>query len=502
MRMVTTLVALSQLIGGPLCSLGCAGAPTEMRRGTRVGFYVTTTGTSAGNGSASRPWDLKTGLSGGRGAVQPGDTLWLRGGTYVAPFTSLLVGTTAAPIVVRPYPAERVVIDGAGVSSGGEILTIDGANAVFRDFEIMNSSPDRTATRHSGVYLRHATNVKLINLVIHDTGMGVFAEPETKGCEIYGLIIYNGGWQIATRANGHGLYLKQDPSGSKLIQDNVVFNMFGLGIHAYTDAGMGQLKNMTFRGNVVFNSGTLSDYHNSNILVGGQEVANNIVVDSNMTYFAPGAPSVMYNMRIGFQGLLNGAITVTNNYVVNGGPLIEMRYWTSGTIDGNMLTGPGTVVQFQDSAPGHYTWGFNQYFRDPSAAAWEFRGTSYPLASWISASGLGLTDVANIGVPLPKVFVRPNKYEAGRANVIVYNWAGLGSVSVDVSGVLNSGDRFEVHNVQDLRGTPVASGTYAGGTIAIPMGGVAPPTPIGGPIPHAPTRTGPGFDVFLLRRTF
>jgi hypothetical protein len=58
--------------------------------------------------------------------------------------------------------------------------------------------------------------------------------------------------------------------------------------------------------------------------------------------------------------------------------------------------------------------------------------------------------------------------------------------------------RYEVRNVQNWFGTPVMSGTYAGGTITIPMGGVAPPAAVGGS-PHAPPRTGPDFDVFIVR---
>src|SRR3989475_6909279 len=44
--------------------------------------YVSTSGTSDGDGTLSHPWDLGSGLAGAAGKVQPGDTIWLRGGTY------------------------------------------------------------------------------------------------------------------------------------------------------------------------------------------------------------------------------------------------------------------------------------------------------------------------------------------------------------------------------------------------------------------------------------
>jgi hypothetical protein len=97
------------------------------------------------------------------------------------------------------------------------------------------------------------------------------------------------------------------------------------------------------------------------------------------------------------------------------------------------------------------------------------------------------------------VFVRPNVYEPGRANIIVYNWSRQGSVSVNVANVLQVGDRYEVRNVQDLFGSPLASGTFGGGTITLPMTPVSPPVPVGFVSSPSPT-TGPDFNVFLLTK--
>ena len=49
----------------------------------------------------------------------------------------------------------------------------------------------------------------------------------------------------------------------------------------------------------------------------------------------------------------------------------------------------------------------------------------------------------------------------------------------------------------DIFGTPVASGTYGGGTITVPMNGVTPPQPIGGAFKTL-IKTGPNFDVFIV----
>jgi len=69
---------------------------------------------------------------------------------------------------------------------------------------------------------------------------------------------------------------------------------------------------------------------------------------------------------------------------------------------------------------------------------------------------------------------------------------------VDLSSVLNVGDRYEVRNVQDIFGSPVVSGTFRGGSISFPMAGITPPTPIGLTSSPAPV-TGPYFNVFIVR---
>jgi hypothetical protein len=138
--------------------------------------------------------------------------------------------------------------------------------------------------------------------------------------------------------------------------------------------------------------------------------------------------------------------------------------------------------------------------RDPAARAWRYQGGAYDWASWQAATGLGSTGTATAAAPTtPRVFVRPNKYEPGRATIVVYNWGGRPTVTVDVSSTLRVGARFELRNVQDLFGAPVVSGAYAGGTIEVPMAGVELPRPAGrGAAPALPSRTAPAFDVFIL----
>jgi hypothetical protein len=83
---------------------------------------------------------------------------------------------------------------------------------------------------------------------------------------------------------------------------------------------------------------------------------------------------------------------------------------------------------------------------------------------------------------------------------VVINWSRQGTVQADLSGVLQSGDTYEVRNAQDFYAAPVVSGTYGGGSVTLPMTGLSVAQPVG----NAPRRaepTGPEFNVFVVLRT-
>ena len=73
--------------------------------------------------------------------------------------------------------------------------------------------------------------------------------------------------------------------------------------------------------------------------------------------------------------------------------------------------------------------------------------------------------------------MRPNQYEPGRANIIVYNWAQQSTVGVDVSGILKMGERYVVQNSEDFYGPPIAGGVYTGRALQLPMVSITPPSP-------------------------
>jgi hypothetical protein len=447
---------------------------TALALSLQQGHFASPRGSSAGDGSERRPWDLATALAGARGRVEPGDTIWLRGGTYRGAFRSTVAGREGAAVVVRQFPGERAVIDGGG--SRRSTLYVTGAYTTFWGFELTNSDTLRATTApgsdfRPNVVVPAAAHTKFINLIVHDGGVAFYTEPKFPDVEISGCIIYNNGWEGPDRGHGHGLYLKNF-TGPLVARDNVVFNQYGYGVHAYTNSGTGKLINISIEGNVAFNNGTLSKRADlsPNLLLGGADYAAGDVVRDNILYYSPELKGAGANAMIGWKTLRNGDVVVENNYLAGGSPVLEFGFWEAARVSNNTLirAGLGRSFILRRDASG----GTGQIWRD--------NGERSPPTT-------------------TKIVVRPNLYEKGRAHVVVLNWGNEKSVQVDVSGVLAPGDRYEVRNVQDLFGAPLASSTAAGTSITIPLGGVTPPIPTGKKASPAP-QTGPAFDVFLITK--
>ena len=457
--------------------------PPPAQSGPRVGHYAAPNGSSSNDGSYNSPWDLQTALSGAGGRVVAGDTVWLRGGTYVGRYDVSVSGQSGKPIVFRQYPGERATIDGRGTVTGQSTFRVGGQYTTFWGFEITNTQSTRsfsTTGNHErpNVVANYANHTRYINLVVHDGGVAFYNEAPHYDVIIEGCVIYNNGWQAPDRGHGHALYIKAN-SGPVTLRNNIMFNQFGWGVHLYSNAGSGDINNIRVEGNVSFNNGTISNNSTSaNILVGGDARANNDVLTGNMTYYSPGQGG--NNVVLGHGTTANGTMEVSNNYFAGGTRVLNIGFWDQASITGNTLIGPDNMVTLTDNSLSGYSWSGTSYSQSAGASQWSFQGSPLSLSSWQSSTGLGSTGSAAGATPTTtKVFVRGSTYERGRANIVVYNWGRQGAASVSLSGLVPAGARYQIHNVLDLYGSPVASGTYSGGSVSIPLRNVSAPAPVG-----------------------
>jgi len=428
------------------------GAPTGPARA----WHVTPSGTAGGDGSTARPLDLATAVS-RQSPAQAGDTIWLHGGTYRGAWASYLTGTSSAPIVMRQVPGERAILDGndPAADSQGAVLAIFGANTSYWGFEVTSSRAERVDQKSpsspSGITLLGSSNIKLINLVVHDmpgNGLGLWSE--NTDAEIYGLIVYYNG----LNQFDHGMYV-QNRSGVKHLTDNVIFRGAGHGIHAF-GSGAAFLDDIQLDGNTIFNNGELTGGTQRNILVGGDTVAHRPRVTSNATYY----PSQTGANNLGYAAGCTDAV-VTDNYFA-GGDALQLVNCAPAQMVHNRLSGFWYPQNMPDLFPD------NTY------------STGLPTGT--------------------QVVVRPNRYEPGRALVTIYNWDLQSRVSVDLSNAgLVAGDRYNILDPQNLQAGVVETGTYSGAPITVPMTGLSTARPVW-QLAVAAGHTPPEFGVFVVQK--
>jgi hypothetical protein len=202
----------------------------------------------------------------------------------------------------------------------------------------------------------------------------------------------------------------------------------------------------------------------------------------------------------------NKDVVVKDNYFVGGIPVASIVGWEKITFMGNTLVGRHGMVALgvlNNNDARHYSWDKNSYFGsgfEKENALFAVGGKALDFSTWQRLTSFDHNGQYRPGRPTGvKVFVRPNQYEPGRANIAVYNWDLRNTVDVDVSDVLKVGTHYEVRNVQDYFGSPVLTGTYDGRPLVLPMTGLKVAAPIGWD--HTPPPTAPEFNVFVLLPT-
>jgi hypothetical protein len=490
-----------------ISSSGASGSPTSVTITLVIGatlgqHYVSTQGTPTGDGSIGNPWDLQTALY-QPASVQPGDTIWIRGGTYgngLGIFYSRLVGTAALPIIVRQFPGERATIDGwlqVGCCDQNPQPT-EGAYVWFWGLEFASSVTNRTGLPNGSSTILDAVDTwapgtKFIDNIVHDSRVGISMWKEAVGSEAYGNVIYFNGFQASDRGHGHGFYV-QNETGTMNITNNLMFDQFDNGMQFY-GTGAAYEKNLAVQGNISFNNGSISTGGNmgDDVIFVNTNGVSGVQLLNNYFYFTPSL-GVGYN-EMGWPAA-NQDIVAQGNYFIGGFQAVSFQDWATINFQNNTVYSNQYLLNFVTGAtPSGYIWDNNTYY---GSGVFSYNGSSTFLSGW---QGWTTWDTHSTSTPNAPTgvwtFVEPNKYESGRANIAIYNWNLAASVQVDISSAMASGTRYEVLDAENYYGPPVASGTYTGTPITIPMTGLTIATP-NGTVPTLPTHTAPQFGAFVL----
>lgn len=470
---------------------------------TGTSYHVTTEGTRYGDGSEENPWDLKSAISGEKG-IYPGDAILIHGGVYKGIFHCRLNGSSTKPIIIKPYGSDRVVLDAAGNDDDG-VLILDGDNLIAFGLQMTNSHPNRidtdpkTLPRTRGVYIKKP-NCKVINCLVYDnnqSAVAIFAQAHQT--EFYGNIVYNNGSiQVDTPA-GHGLY-SQSSTGYQTIEDNIFFNSMMYGFHIYTEGG--SIKGFRIKGNILFNSGALggSEHNKTNMLIGGKgKPGEDIIVTEN--HFYHGIENGK-NVELGYKGN-NKDFIFKNNYITGGSSGLIVLNWEEVTVTNNRIAGRNFLTMYDDQTqiPLYKEWDFNNYYQIISKEI-PFIKNNIGLSwnSWLVDTGFDKNSLYQNGMPTSnEVIIRPNKYEKGRAHLIVYNWENKSSIDIDPSYITPVGESIYIYDVENIPMGPIKYiKEYKGGIITIDINQALAVKPFGN-LAYSPEHTGKDFGTYLIR---
>jgi hypothetical protein len=391
-------------------------------------YVDATNGNDSWAGTFIAPWQT---IEKARVSSLAGDTIFFRSGTYVHAGEYEFIWKNYRTL--EAFPDEIAIIDGPpylrGIGDQVIGMQITKADIVPRNVQAPNPN---------SIYLNGGAN-KIIDLILHDCKMGAFNHSDYGNDVIYdGCIIYDNGYILADRGHGHGIYCQNGFSAPLIVRNCIIFDNFGLGIHAYGEA-LQKMDNIQLIDNICFKAGSLSyptfgPY--ANILLGGSvttSAVNNPVWHGNMTYGGS-------TNRLGYD----------SPDVVNG--LLEDNYLPEGVT----IVGSDTTLINNVLAP---------------------EATNRVFAIWVS-----------------------NTYD--RYHVAIYNWEHLNSVVIPAATIsthLSVGDHYSLTNVQDLF-VDIATGIVAGdGTVTVDMQASSHTvsTPAGW---VAPAKTFPEFGCFILKK--
>ncbi|MBC8067261.1 MAG: right-handed parallel beta-helix repeat-containing protein, partial [Deltaproteobacteria bacterium] len=266
-------------------------------------------------------------------ALQPGDTLILREGTYelAARFGVDLVGTVELPIIIRAADGEAVHIHRAGTDQNivdfdaAEYLTIAGiefsggsAGLRFSDARFVTLTGCEVhdtadvAVRANDVGIVYEGFHILRNEIHHTsgTGEGMYLGCNENGCQFTGALI-EGNWVHDTNgagvSQGDGIELKEG-SSDNIVRDNVVHDTGYPCLLVYANAGSGGVN--TLERNLLWNCGDHGIQAAADAVI-----RNNIILSSNSDGIAmqphqSGAPANLVVVHNTVLHATNDAISV------------------------------------------------------------------------------------------------------------------------------------------------------------------------------------------------
>ena len=341
---------------------------------TGTSYYVSTTGSDSSAGTLAAPFRT---IAHALTLLKPGDTLYIRGGTYAEALINDIPSGTSwnAPVTISAYGSEVVTLEAPSTSSypikmHGSYQYIIISHIIFDAVNLPRDSSGRGAV---GVYISS------------DSSAGIPTHLRFTGCEIKnapasGLLVEAAAGapsdiqilNCSMHDNGanildHGIYI----SGNNVLVDHCrIYNNQGFGVQIYDGTTNSSsvcsnnvISNNIIYGNARYNSGgagIIVDTGDNNV------VYNNVIYNNNNGYGirvdAQAKGTLIYNntvtgnpggaLLIGYDDNTTSGTVVRNNILYHNGSNDIINYGTGTIADHNTLN--STDPLFVDAANNNY----------------------------------------------------------------------------------------------------------------------------------------------------
>jgi len=257
----------------------------------------------------------------------PGDTLFIRNGTYQGGVEIKVQATAGHPTVIRGESLEAV-IEGSGEKIPDAIRVQDAAHLVLENFTARNAG-------RAGAAVRHSHHVRIFGCRFADNNTwGIFTSfaddihfenNETCGSKVqHGIYHSNSGDRFVIRGNrvhhnsGNGIHLNGDPEipggdgvlNEGLVERNIIYEngkSGGAGIN------MTHVHDVLVRNNLLYNNyaGGMTVYQDTGTFEQGSK---RVVITGNTVFYQPGTGRSGVNVQT-----TSEKVVVAGNIFISGG---------------------------------------------------------------------------------------------------------------------------------------------------------------------------------------
>jgi hypothetical protein len=373
-------------------------------------WHVSTNGAAANPGTEAAPWDISSAL-GGKQKVAAGDTVWIHCGTYKSATRQGSMGYLVKLAGGEGRPVHVRAWKGDRVTiDGGLDVQAPASHLWLWDLEILVSEP-----RPAGPIPPDPT---YRNVNRPWGGLNVYGGDH---CKFINLVVHDNcqgasWWAGSKESEMHGcIFYDNGWAGTDRGHGHAIYTQNKEGVKTISDC--------LFTGGYGY---TLHAYGSSRADVDHYLVEGNVAWNAHTFLLGGGKPShgirLLTNffygvpVQLGYSAPTNDDCEVRGNSIANAGLTIN-RF-------GRVLKADNTVFGKNDPRP-----------------------------------------------KTNQAILRPNKYEPRRANLVIFNWEGKATVTVDATGFLKAGESFRLLDPRGFFGKPVMVGKAAAPSITVPMSG-------------------------------